>query len=176
MTTVATTSSLFMRIDRLPEDIVQHIFEFSHPYRNVYDKEVLTKEVNGNTIWERAWLYWYRQQTDPILLFVMEYMFMKWNIFSGMYEQNREMFGALLPPAIYPDGLKSLVFANYGKTSVAIYDDNAPDKDILFVGDVYTREQYSLRCCRDEDDDSPNFMEVVVHWDEEYWLVWKKTW
>jgi hypothetical protein len=60
----------------VPDSVIDHILGFYDPYKEIFTKNIIQK----TDLWEKTWLHWYRTQEDPLVQFIMEYLFTDWNI------------------------------------------------------------------------------------------------
>jgi len=167
----------------VPDSVIDHILGYYNPYKEIFTRNIIQK----TDLWEKTWLHWYRTQEDPLVKFVMEYLFTDWNIKVNECDPSTELrnalFGAIPPEAIenIPSTLNLKPRLEYlpsdfefefhvleHKTAVCVFNRTNKGIDFLLFGDIYDNEQYSEYC---REYVSPDEMQITIYWDDDYSLV-----
>jgi hypothetical protein len=75
----------------IPDSIIDHILGYYNPHKESFTKNIIQK----TDLWEKTWLHWYRTQENPLVQFVMEYLFTDWNIELNECPPSTELRTAL---------------------------------------------------------------------------------
>jgi hypothetical protein len=172
----------------VPDSVIDLIFGYYNPHKEMFTKNIIQK----TDLWEKTWLHWYRTQEDPLVQFVMEYLFTDWKIEinecgKGLSppatELRTALFGAIPTEAIenMPSTLNLKPRLEYlpsdfeidfhvleNKTVVSVFNRTNKGIDFILFGDIYNNDQYSEYC---REYVSPNEMQITIYWDDNYSLV-----
>lgn len=172
----------------VPDSVIDHIFGYYNPHKDMFTKNIIQK----TDLWEKTWLHWYRTQEDPLVQFVMEYLFTDWNIEinecgKGLSPPSTELrtalFGAIPTEAIenMPSTLNLKPRLEYlpsdfeidfhvleNKTVVSVFNRTNKGIDFILFGDIYNNDQYSEYCREFVSSDE---MQITIYWDDNYSLV-----
>ena len=141
-----------------PEDICNHIYEFYHPYKHAFTKNI----ISTHEIWKRTWIRFHQQQIDPKIKFVMEYMLKEINVYPSDLCDSVDSLISLFPDTCsigyYPNrNISSIVIVQMG------FDDEIFKEFELFTTKQY--KQWGVEECSSAND------KITVHWNENFWLI-----
>lgn len=154
---------------KLPTDIQDLVFTFYNPYKEYFTKNI----IQTTHLWEQAWMRRFRRESEPKVHFAMEHMLMLWGVLpdhpflpsepddGDKYKQTQYL----------PSDVSIFCQTGYNCLHIAIYHEscNNSNIDFIFMGEVFTHEQYKL-FVQEERSENPTRDYISVHSNDEYYL------
>ena len=151
---------------KLPTDIQDLVFTFYNPYNEYFTKNI----IQTTHLWEKTWMHRLRRESEPKIYFAMEHMLMLWGVLpddpflpsdGDKYKQTQYL----------PSNINIYCQHRRDCVHITVYHDscNNSNIDFIFMGEVFTHEQYKL-FVQEERSENPTRDYISVHSNDEYYL------
>jgi hypothetical protein len=144
--------------EKLPEVLQYNVFEFYNPYREYFTKKI----IKSTGFWEQIWLRRLWRESDPKIYFVMEYVLGEWGIFDPEDDPYKKT-------QYIPSNINIYCQQMFDRIHITIYHEEGPNLDFIFMGEVFTQEQYKHFVLEECNPNASNH-HVSVHWNDEFHL------
>ena len=142
--------------EKLPAVLQDQVLEFYNPYKEYFTKNI----IKSTGLWEQTWLRRLRRESDPKIHFVMEYVLGEWGVRSDdPYKKTQYV----------PSNIDIYCQQMFDRIHITIYHEEDPNLDFIFMGEVFTKEQYK-QFVLEERNPHATIDYVGVHWNDEYHL------
>lgn len=142
--------------EKLPEVLQYIVWEFYNPHKEYFTKNI----IQSTGFWEQIWLRRLRRESDPNIHFVMEYILDEWGVRSDdPYKKTQYL----------PSNINIYCQQMFDRIHITIYHEEGPNLDFIFMGEVFTKEQYK-QFVLEECNPNASIHHVSVHWNDEYHL------
>lgn len=159
------TITMNITLAKLPTEIQYLIFTFYNPYKEYFTKNI----VQSTHFWEQAWMHRFRRESDPKIQFAMEHILMIWGVLPDQIEPDD---GDKYKQTHYlPSNVSIYCQNSYNRLHISLYHESCDNSniDFIFMGEVFTCEQYKL-FVQEEQSVNPIQDYIGVHWNDEYYL------
>lgn len=142
--------------EKLPVVLQYIVFEYYNPYKEYFTKKI----IKSTSLWEQVWLRRLRRELDPKIHFVMEYILDEWGVLSDdPYKKIHYL----------PSNINIYCQQLFNRIYLTIYHEEGPNLDFIFMGEVFTNEQYK-KFALEERNPHASSDYISVHWNDEYHL------
>lgn len=144
--------------EKLPEVLQYMVWEFYNPHKEYFTKNI----IQSTGFWEQIWLRRLWRESDPKIHFVMEYVLGEWGIFDpedSSYKKTHYL----------PSNINIYCQQLFDRIHITIYHEEGINLDFIFMGEVFTKEQYK-QFVLEERNPNASIDYVGVHWNDEYHL------